>query len=462
MAALSGISAAGTGRGAAALSMDTIFATASGPGRAGIAVIRICGAEAAAALTKIAGGPLPPPRQASLRKLRDPRSGEIIDHGIVLWFPGPGSFTGEDMAELQVHGGRAVLQALLGGLASCAGLRLAEPGEFTRRAFENGKLDLTAAEGLADLINAETEAQRRQAFRQMEGALGRLYEEWRQQLLAMLARIEAQIDFPEDDLPGDLVARIGSNILKIQEEIVGHLNDGRRGERLRDGLAIVLLGAPNVGKSSLINALAGRDLAIVSARAGTTRDVVELHLDLGGLPVLVADTAGLRASEDEIESEGVRRAMARAGHADLKILMFDATSLPEIDQTTAGLVDRDSLIVLNKIDQCRPVAELRIAGQPAFPVSAKTGEGMDGLVRAISSAVAERTTSGAEPLLTRERHRTALSDCLAALSRALTDEEVELLAEDLRIATRAIGRITGRVDVEDILDLIFREFCIGK
>ncbi|MGH6933594.1 MAG: tRNA uridine-5-carboxymethylaminomethyl(34) synthesis GTPase MnmE, partial [Dongiaceae bacterium] len=274
--------------------MDTIFALASGGGRAGIAVFRISGPATLPALLRMAGEPLPMPRRASLRKLREPKGGAVIDEGLVLWFPGPASFTGEDMAELHVHGGRAVLIAMIGGLASCPGLRLAEPGEFTRRAFEHGRLDLTSAEGLADLVNAETEAQRQQALRQMQGALGRLYENWREGLVAMLARIEAYIDFPEEDLPLHLVGELRRNLLEINSEISDHLNDQRRGERLRDGVLVALLGPPNVGKSSLLNKLAGRDVAIVSARAGTTRDVIEVHLDLGGYPVTIADTAGLR------------------------------------------------------------------------------------------------------------------------------------------------------------------------
>lgn len=441
--------------------MDTIFALASGAGRAGVAVFRISGPQAGPALLRLAGKPLPRPRRATLRTLRDP-GGTEIDQAVVLWFPGPASFTGEDMAELQVHGGRAVQRALLAGLALCQGLRLAEAGEFTRRAFEHGKLDLTAAEGLADLVNAETEAQRRQALRQMAGGLGRLYDGWRQRLIAILARLEAHIDFPDEDLPGDLMGLIQSNILEIKQEIEIHLDDRRRGERLRDGISIALLGAPNVGKSSLLNILAGRDAAIVSARAGTTRDVVEVHLDLAGYPVSIADTAGLRATEDEIEGEGVRRALAQAAQSDLKILLFDASVLPDIDEKTAALMDTASILVLNKIDLGRPKPVAKLMGQATVEISATTGQGVDRLLGLLSAEVAERIEVGAAPLLTRARHRAALEECRADLGRANDAAGIELRAEDLRLAVRAIGRITGRVDVEDVLDVIFREFCIGK
>lgn len=441
--------------------MDTIFALASGVGRAGIAVFRVSGPQAAAALGRLAGEPPPPPRYASLRKLRN-ADGTIIDEAIALWLPGPASFTGEDMAELQVHGGRAVQQAVLAGLAACPGLRLAEAGEFTRRAFEHGKLDLTAAEGLADLVDAQTEAQRRQALRQLQGGLGQIYDGWRQRLIALLARLEAHIDFPEDDLPAELTEQTLSNILKTKEEIENHLNDRRRGELLRDGFSIVLLGAPNVGKSSLLNVLAGRDAAIVSARAGTTRDVVEVHLDLGGYPVTIADTAGLRATEDEIESEGMRRALARAANSDLKILLFDVTRLPVIDRETAGLADADSIVALNKTDLAPQSETVGILDRPTISVSAITGDGIADLLERLRAAVAERMDVAAEPLLTRARHRTALEECRAALERASEAKATELMTEDMRLAVRAIGRITGRVDVEDVLDVIFREFCIGK
>jgi tRNA modification GTPase len=414
-----------------------------------------------AALRSLAGD-LPPARRAVLRSLRDPRSGVELDRGLVLAFPAPHSFTGEDMAELHVHGGRALVRAVLEALAGCEGLRPAEPGEFTRRAFEHGKMDLTAAEGLADLVNAETEAQRRQALRQLRGELGDLYERWRQQLMTALARIEAHIDFPEEDLPSTLADQTRTVLSVTVGEIAAHLQDQRRGQRLRDGLSVAILGPPNVGKSSLLNALAGRPAAIVAAQAGTTRDVIEVRLDLGGYPVTVADTAGLRESEDAIEQEGVRRARASADNADLKILMVDARSYPNVDNALANLVDADTLFVVNKCDLVHPEGIGILAGRPALAVSALTGAGLSDLLAALTEAVIERAGLGENPMLTRERHRRALEECRDSLARALTADSVELLAEDLRLAVRAIGRITGRVDVEDLLDVIFREFCIGK
>ena len=437
---------------------DTVFALASAPGRGGVAVMRVSGPGAGPAIAALTGRPLPPPRRASLARLRDPATGERIDTGIVLWFPGPASFTGEDMAEFQVHGGRAVVAALAEALAACPGLRPAEPGEFTRRAFEAGRLDLTEAEAIADLVDAETAAQRRQALRQMEGALGRLYEDWRGRLTRALAHLEADIDFPDEDLPAGVGPAVRPVIERLAAEIAGHLDDGHRGERLRDGISVAIVGAPNAGKSSLLNALARRDAAIVSETAGTTRDVIEVHLDVGGYPVVLADTAGLREATDAVETEGIRRALARAEAADLRIAVFDAGALPDLDPRTAALVDAAAVVVVNKIDM-RPGAELP-AG--ALAVSALTGHGLPELVRRLESLVADRFAVGPAPALTRARHRAALEECRAALLRALEAPLPELAAEDVRMASRALGRITGRVDVEDLLDVIFRDFCIGK
>jgi tRNA modification GTPase len=397
-----------------------------------------------------------------LRRFTDPDGNAELDHGLLLWFPAPESFTGEDVVELHLHAGRAVLRAVVEALARCQGLRPAEPGEFTRRAFENGKLDLTAAEGLGDLVNAETEAQRRQALRQLEGELGQIYEGWRRRLVEALARLEAHIDFPDEDLPADLVAHTRAAISQTLQEIAAHLDDNRRGERLRDGLSVALLGAPNVGKSSIINILAGRDAAIVSAQAGTTRDVIEVHLDLAGYPVTIADTAGLRQAQDEIESEGVRRALARAEAADIKILLFDAANYPDIDAETIRLADSDAILALNKCDLVPLGSDITINGSPALAISAKTGAGMEALLSRLTTAAVERIGVAVAPALTKARHRHALTEGRDALQRSLTASAPELLAEDLRLAVRAIGRITGRVDVEDILDVIFREFCIGK
>jgi tRNA modification GTPase len=431
-----------------------------------VAIVRISGPRAGAALDTLTGRARPSPRAATLTRLADPATGEKLDEALVLWFPAPRSFTGEDMVELHLHGSRAVLTAVLAALARQPGLQLAEAGAFTRRAFDAGKLDLAEVEGLADLIQAETEAQRRQALRQLDGELGTLTERWRDRLMRALAHAEAEIDFPDEDLPGGLIAALAPQLRALVAEVSLHLDDGRRGERLRDGLSIAIIGAPNAGKSSLLNRLARREAAIVSAIAGTTRDVIEVQLDLGGFPVIVADTAGLRDLEvtsghAEIEREGMRRALARAEVADLKILVLDAVAVT-VDPALARLADADTLVVANKIDiAARPVD---LPGHRVHALSARTGQGLDEFLAALQHEVAARL-SGVDttaPVITRARHRAALVDTVAALERALGGTSPELIAEDLRLAARALGRITGRVGVEDVLDLIFREFCIGK
>lgn len=465
---------------------ETIFAPSTAPGRAGVAVVRVSGPRAGTAITSLTGGSLPAPRQASLRSLCDPQTGQAIDRGLVLWFPAPKSFTGEDVAELHLHGGRAVIAAVLSGLAGLPGLRPAEAGEFTRRAFDHGKLDLSAVEGLSDLIDAETEAQRRQALRQMEGGLARLIADWTGRLARVLAHFEASIDFSDEELPEALDREALAAAAAVSAEIDAALADGRRGERLREGLSAVILGAPNAGKSSLLNTLAQRDAAIVSALAGTTRDVIEIHLDLGGYPVTLVDTAGLRdeaaqhsgGGESEnghwaVEREGMARALARAEAADMKLLVFDLQA--EQSQTAAvlDLWDARSLIVLNKSDAvrgARAAAALREieaarprAAEDCFVVSAREGSGLSELLAAMVRRAAENFGSGRQgAAITRERHRAALEDCRAALGRAEAADLPELIAEELRLAVRALGRVTGRVDVEDLLDIMFSEFCIGK
>ncbi len=441
---------------------ETIFARASGAGRAGIAVIRVSGPGTGDALRRLCGRDPPPPRRATLVCIKDPGGGEALDEGLALWFPGPASYTGEDMAELHVHGGPVVVSAVLEALAACPGLRSAEPGEFTRRAFENGKLDLTAAEGLADLINAETEAQRRQALRQMQGELGRLYESWRQRLLGALAHMEATIDFSDEDLPSGIDQAARRTVAGLQSEIAGHLGDDRRGERLRDGVHLAIIGPPNAGKSSLLNLLARRDAAIVSHTAGTTRDVIEVYLDLGGYPAMVADTAGLREGLDGVEMEGVRRARQRARDADLRLAVFDRETWPRVDPHTAELVDEDTIVLINKVDLGAPAPPLEVNGRPALGISVLTGAGIDAMLAELQAEVAKRCLVSASPALTRARHREALEECRQALGRFLGAPAPELAAEDLRLAARALGRITGRLGVEDMLDVIFRDFCIGK
>ena len=439
----------------------TVFALSTAPGKSAIAVFRITGPAAGAALERLTGLAAPEPRRAMRVDIRDPGTGEILDDGLALWFPGPASYTGEDLAELHIHGGRATIEAVGLALGRIDGLAPAEPGDFTRRAFAAGKLDLTQVEAIADLIDAETEAQRRQARRQASGALAALYDGWRGDLIGALAHLEAYIDFPDEDLPAEGEAAIAGAIAGLARGVARHLADARRGERLRDGVAVAVLGPPNVGKSSLVNALARRDVAIVAPEAGTTRDAIEIHLDLGGLPATVIDTAGLRDAAGAIEAEGVRRALVRAGNADLILAMLDARA-PVPDAALAALIGDDALVVLNKTDLCDAPPPASVAGVAAIAVSVKTGAGLDRLIERLGLAVAQRTASGAAPAPSRIRHRLALEACLAALERAQDQTVAELRAEDLRAAAAALGRITGRLGVEDVLDAIFRDFCIGK
>jgi tRNA modification GTPase len=435
---------------------STIFALASAPGRAGIAVVRLSGPATRRTLAAL-GVPPAPARRAVRAHFRDPASGEPLDDGLAIFFEGPRSYTGEDAGELHLHGSRAVVAAMLAALGNLPGLRLAEPGEFTRRAFDNGKLDLTAVEGVADLISAETAAQRRQALRQLDGALGRLYEGWRAALLRALAHLEAAIDFPEEELPAAIAEEVAATTARLAAEIAAHLADGHRGERLRDGVSVAIVGPPNVGKSSLLNALARREAAIVSALAGTTRDVVEVQLDIAGYPVVLADTAGLRAAGDAIEEEGIRRARARAAAADLRLVLVDArraaADLAELDE----LIGANAMVVANKIDlaRCDPPAG-------ALGISVATGAGMGHLLDRLAHEVTARFAETGTPVITRARHRSALETALGSLGRAARAGLPELVAEDLRLALRSLGGITGRVDVEDLLDVIFRDFCIGK
>ncbi|MBT4939807.1 MAG: tRNA uridine-5-carboxymethylaminomethyl(34) synthesis GTPase MnmE [Rhodospirillaceae bacterium] len=435
---------------------QTIFALASGLGKSGIAVFRLSGPSASDALRALSQKQLPEPRRATRVQLKHPKTDDLLDDGLAIYFPGPASFTGEDVVELHVHGGRAVIAGITEALAGLKDVRLAEAGEFTRRAFDHGKFDLTAAEGLADLINAETAAQRRQAHRQLHGDLGLIYDDWRDRLLKAIALFEAEIDFSDEDLPPGLHAEVAQQIAEITEEISEHLDDKGQGQILREGLYITIIGPPNAGKSSLLNRLSRRDVAIVSEHVGTTRDVIEVHLELDGYPVILADTAGLREAADDIESEGVRRAQERAHQADLKLAVFDGATWPEKDSQTLDLIDEDTVIVLNKADL------LDKADTEYLAISVETGDGLDVLLEKLKNEVAERCHLSASPALTRTRHRTALDDCLGNLQRFPTSPETELKAEDLRLAARALGRITGRVDVEEVLDIIFKEFCIGK
>ena len=441
--------------------MDTIFALATAAGRAAVAVVRLSGPQSSTILETLAA-PLPAPRRAALRRLKSP-GGKVLDEALVLWLPGPGSFTGEDSAELHLHGGRAGVEAVTQALAAL-GLRLAEPGEFSRRAFQNGKLDLTQAEAIADLVDAETEGQRRQALGQLEGGLSARYEAWRKRLISALARLEAAVDFPDEDLPEALSTEVGTRIAALADELEAALADEGRGERVREGFRIALIGAPNAGKSSLLNRLAPGEAAIVTAIAGTTRDVIEVPAVIEGFKVLYADMAGLRDSADAIEQEGVRRARAWAEGANLRLLVVDGSASDGAWLEAAALAQPGDIILLNKADRIEGQdAEARIDGLDALAISAVTDQGLDVLTEALSQRV-RRLTGGDFPAVTRLRHRRHLEDAVLSLRRAQQSLALspELGAEDLRHAGLALGRIAGRIDPEQVLDEVFSSFCIGK
>jgi len=445
---------------------QTIFALATAAGRAAVAVIRVSGPGTQSAVQALAGS-VPRPRQAGLRRLR--YDGVMLDEALVLWFPGPASYTGEDAAEFHVHGGRAVVESVLSALAGL-GLRLAEPGEFTRRAFENGKLDLAQAEGVGDLIDAETEGQRRQALGQLGGALSDRYERWRDLLIHALAMLEAAVDFPDEDLPEAVAERARPGLRTLADEIDAGLADLDRGRRVRDGFRVALMGAPNAGKSTLLNGLAGRDAAIVTATAGTTRDIIEVPLELSGYRVLLADTAGLRETNDPIEAEGVRRARAWAGAADLRLWVIDATLGAAALDAAAGILSAGDWVVVNKADLVAPsseaawLASARARGWQALATQADDASSLGVLRSALSRHVAGALEGSEFPVATRLRHAERLKEARVYLGRAMSDAglAVELAAEDVRLAARALSKITGRVDPEDVLEKVFSSFCIGK
>ncbi|XP_050977991.1 tRNA modification GTPase GTPBP3, mitochondrial [Labeo rohita] len=466
---------------------DTIFALSSGQGRCGVAVVRVSGPASALAVRSLTRG-LPAARTASLRSITHPQTKELLDRGLVLWFPGPGSFTGEDSAEFHIHGGPAVISGVLQALGSLPGLRPAEAGEFTRRAFYAGKLDLTEVEGLGDLIHAETEAQRRQALRQMAGDLGRIYQDWSVRLKRCLAHVEAFIDFSEEELIEDgILNDVDAAVRQLQMDMENHLSDQRRGERLRSGVQVVIAGSTNAGKSSLLNMLTQRPAAIVSPTAGTTRDVVEVPLDIGGYPVLLSDTAGLRDTTDSVEQEGVRRARQRVELADLSLVVVDLTQLPSEPQQVPVFLSghlksilehsshrRQCILILNKSDLI--TAELKRSIQvaleeagdvpPACFLSCHTRDGILDLLTMLQNRL--KTLCGdpliGSPSLTQTRHRTHLQKSVEALYQYYQYRDVDLVlaAEGLRLGLTSLGRITGRVGAEEILDIIFKDFCIGK
>lgn len=439
---------------------STIFALATPPARSGVAIIRISGPQALSCLEQLSGKQGWQPNMARHARFFAPApssdpSSTLIDSGLGLFFKAPKSFTGEDVAELHVHGSMAIIRELLDLLTKLPGMRPAEPGEFSRRAFLNGKMDLIEAEGLADLIEAETKAQKRQALEQMTGGISRFYEDLRTKIIRSLALLEAYIDFPEEDIPQAVLAETQENIHSIQLLIKSALEQ-RQGEKIREGLSIAILGAPNVGKSSLINRLAGREAAIVSHHAGTTRDIIEIQMDIAGLPVRLWDTAGLRESQDDIEQEGIRRALARAGEADIKLVMFEAGR--EKDPESAALICNNSLIINNKID----IFPRAAIAPGEYAISTRTGEGIDLLLEALSHVIRQRFSSESAALITRSRHRALLSQALAHLDRYDSAMPLELACEELRQAALSIGKITGKIMVDDVLDVIFKQFCIGK
>lgn len=439
--------------------MDTIFALATAPGKSGVAVIRISGNAAKNALAAFGVNEIPVPRIATLATLK--QDNEAIEKALLLYFPAPHSFTGEDVVEIHCHGSRAVIKKLIGLLAALPGLRMAEPGEFARRAFLNGKMDLTAAEGLADLIDAETEAQRKQAMRSMDGDAARFYEELRESILHTLAFLEAYIDFPDEDIPEEVLGEIDAEIQSAIQTATSQLSGSEASERIREGICIAILGAPNAGKSSLMNLLARRDVAIVSGIAGTTRDVIEVHLDIKGYPVVLADTAGIRENTDSIEQEGIRRSLERAKTADIKLLVLDATS--PLSQDIASIASGNTIIILNKSDLAPQNNVMPVYGVMPILFSVKERSGVDELLQAIEHRILA-TVPQEESFVTHSRHRAHLTAALTHLTRyeGLRAQGLELRCEELRRAATEVGRITGKITSDEVLGHIFSSFCIGK
>ena len=442
----------------------TIYALSTGPGISGIAVIRVSGKNTVEVVKKITGDELPNPREATRRKFNYINTNELIDEGVLLWFPGPNSYTGEDLAEFHVHGSRAVINALHSTISKIENCRLAEPGEFTKRAFQNGKINLIEAESIADLISSETEIQRKQALKIMSGKSSDQFNSWREKLLKILSHIEAKIDFPDEDLPKDILTNIQKTSDQVSSEIQRTLNDQKVGERIREGFKIAIIGPSNAGKSSLLNYLSKRDAAIVSEIAGTTRDVIETHLNFDGYPVVVSDTAGIRDSKDEIEKKGIKIALNRAEDADLKLVIISAKNV-DFTKVLKDLLVKNAILVVNKSDLIKGKLNSKFKKYKHVLISIKKDLNLNKLISKIKSKLKNQFISTENILITRERHRQNLKNCVYHLQKfqeKKSTKDFDKAAEDLRLATRHLGMIVGKVDVEELLGSIFSDFCIGK
>jgi len=442
----------------------TIYALSSGPGISGIAVIRVSGKDTADVIKNLTLDDLPVPRVATLKKFNKNGGKELIDEGVIIWFPGPNSYTGEDLAEFHVHGSRAVIKAMHLAISKIKNCRLAEPGEFTKKAFQNGRINLLKAESIADLISSETEIQRKQALKIMSGKSSDRFNSWREKLLKILSHIEAKIDFPDEDLPKNIINEIQKTSNDVLKEIKKTLNDQKVGERIREGFKIAILGPPNSGKSSLLNYLSKRDVAIVSEIAGTTRDVLETHLNLDGYPVIVSDTAGIRSSKNEIEKKGIKIALKRAEDADLKLVIVSGKNV-DFTSVLRKLLTKNAILVVNKSDLVKGKLNIKLKKYEHVLISIKKNSNLNKLITKIKSKLKNKFTSTEDILITRERHRQNLLNCVQHLEKfqkKKSAHDFDKAAEDLRLATRHLGMIVGKVDVEELLGSIFNDFCIGK
>ena len=442
----------------------TIYALSTGPGISGIAVIRVSGKNTAEVIKKLTGSKLPVPRVATLKKFNKNGGKELIDEGVIIWFPAPNSYTGENLAEFHVHGSRAVINAMHSAISKIKNCRLAEPGEFTKRAFQNGKINLLKAESIADLISSETEIQRKQALKIMSGKSADKFNSWREKLLKILSHVEAKIDFPDEGLPKKIITEVQKTSNTVLTEIKKTLDDQNVGERIREGFKIAIIGPPNSGKSSLLNYLSKRDAAIVSEIAGTTRDVIETHLNLDGYPVIVSDTAGIRSSKNEIEKKGIKIALKRAGDADLRLVIVSAKNV-DFTGVLKGLLTKNAILVVNKSDLIKGKLNSKFKKYEHILISIKKDSNLNKLIAKIKSKLKNKFTTTEDILITRERHRQNLIDCVQHLEKfqkKKSAQDFDKAAEDLRLATRHLGMIVGKVDVDELLGSIFNDFCIGK